>query len=53
MDLTFGVCLAQALLMTPMALDKNGSGIPICFTMFTAQESVKATYADYNMALLN
>ena len=53
MDLTFGVCLAQALLMILMTLDENGTGIPICFIMFTAWESAKATHADYDTALLD
>jgi len=53
MDLTFGVCLARALLTILMTLDKNGTGIPICFIMFTAQESAKVTHADYDTALLD
>ena len=52
MDLTFGVCLAHALLVILMALNKTGKGIPICFILFTAQESAWETHADYNSALL-
>jgi hypothetical protein len=53
MDLTFGVCSAWALLAILMALDENGTGIPICFIMFTARESAKATHADYDTAILD
>jgi hypothetical protein len=53
MDLTFGVCSACALLVILMALDENGTGIPICFIMFTARETAKATHADYDTALLD
>ncbi|KAF8907632.1 hypothetical protein CPB84DRAFT_1813487 [Gymnopilus junonius] len=53
MDLTFGVCSARALLLILMAIDENGTGIPICFIMFTARDSVKATHADYNKNLLD
>jgi len=53
MDLTFGVCSARALLAILMALDENGTGIPICFIMFTARETAKATHADYDTALLD
>jgi len=52
MDLTFGVCSAHALLVILMALDETGKGIPICFILFTARESARATHADYNSALL-
>ncbi|KAF9552532.1 hypothetical protein CPC08DRAFT_646787 [Agrocybe pediades] len=52
MDLTFGFCSARALLCILLALDGNGSGIPICFILFTARKSAKATHADYNTALL-
>jgi len=53
MDLTFGVCSAWAILTILMTLDENGTGIPICFIMFTAWESAKATHADYDTALLD
>jgi len=53
MDLTFGFCSARALLAILMALDENGSGVPICFILFTARETKKATHADYNTALLD
>jgi len=33
MDLTFGVCSACALLIILMAIDKTGSGVPICFML--------------------
>ena len=52
MDLTFGVCSARALLVILMALDETGKGIPICFILFTAQESARVTHVDYNSALL-
>ncbi|KAF8168414.1 hypothetical protein B0H34DRAFT_779746 [Crassisporium funariophilum] len=44
MDLTFGVCSARTLLVILMALNKTGTGIPICFMM--------ATHSDYNGRLL-
>ena len=53
MDLTFGICSARALLVILMASNNDGKGIPICFMMFTARETAKATHADYNTALLN
>ena len=53
MDLTFGVCSARALLAILMATDENGTGVPICFIMFTARETAKATHADYDTALLD
>jgi hypothetical protein len=52
MDLTFGFCSARALLAILMAIDDTGKGIPICFIIFTARESAKATHADYDTALL-
>jgi len=52
MDLTFGVCLAHALLVILMALDETGKGILICFILFTAWESAWAMHADYNSVLL-
>ena len=53
MDLTFGVCSARALLVILMAIDDSGEGIPICFALFTARESVKAVHADYDTAILD
>ena len=53
MDLTFGVCSARALLVILMAIDDSGSGIPICFMLFTARESAKAAHADYDTAILD
>ena len=53
MDLTFGVCSARALLVILMAIDDSGSGIPICFMLFTARESAKAAHADYDTAVLH
>jgi len=52
MDLTFGVCLACALLVILVALDKTEKGILICFILFTAWESAWAMHVDYNLALL-
>ena len=53
MDLTFGVCSARALLLILMAINDIGTGIPICFIMFTARDTAMATHADYNKVLLN
>lgn len=53
MDLTFGICSARALLVILMVIDDSGSGIPICFMLFTARESAKAAHADYDTAILD
>jgi len=52
MDLTFGFCSAHVLLAILLALDEKGSGVPIAFIIFTAQDSAKVTHADYNTAVL-
>jgi hypothetical protein len=53
MDLTFGVCSAHALLVIWMAIDESGSGIPICFMLFTVCESARAAHADYDTAIFD
>ena len=53
MDLTFGFCSARALLVILMAIDNSGTGIPICFMLFTARDSAKATHADYDTSVLD
>ncbi len=52
MDLTFGVCTAQTLLLILLVADKHGKGIPLAYIIFTAQNKTKAVHANYNTALL-
>ena len=53
MDLTFWICSARVLLVILRAIDHSGTGIPICFMLFTARESAKAIHADYDTAILD
>lgn len=48
----FGFCSARALLLIFFAFNKDGRGLSICFIFFTARNSVKAVYADYNTAVI-
>ncbi|KAJ3566546.1 hypothetical protein NP233_g6934 [Leucocoprinus birnbaumii] len=52
MDLTFGFLLARALLLILLTLNDQGTGIPIAFIVFTAQETAWAVHADYNSSVL-
>jgi hypothetical protein len=36
-----------------MAIDESGSGVLICYILFTARDSAKAVHADYNTATLD
>ncbi|KAF6743082.1 hypothetical protein DFP72DRAFT_1080829 [Ephemerocybe angulata] len=52
MDLTFGFSSARALLVILLVLNSENTGIPICFIIFTARDTAKATHADYDTQIL-
>ncbi|RDX44477.1 hypothetical protein OH76DRAFT_1322336, partial [Lentinus brumalis] len=52
LDGTFGVCDRRVLLFIAMAVDEQGSGVPLAFFLFSAASGAQNTSASYNTDLL-